>query len=82
VGAFGLACFGNDVVTSLSGSISSLATMGPALGDLGPLSQASTLSRPERGLLAVLMLTGRLFIYPVLIIFGTLFIKARWLRKR
>jgi len=81
-GAFGLACFGNDVVTSLSGSISSLATMGPALGDLGPLSQASTLSRPERGLLAVLMLTGRLFIYPVLIIFGTLFIKARWLRKR
>lgn len=81
-GAFGLAAFGNDLVTSLSGSISALATMGPALGELGPLTQADVLSRPERGLLAVLMLLGRLFIYPVLIIFGTLFAKALSLKRR
>lgn len=81
-GAFGLAVFGNDLVTSLSGSVSALATMGPAMGELGPLTQADVLSRPERGLLAVLMLLGRLFIYPVLIIFGTLFTKALSLRRR
>lgn len=82
VGAVGLACFGNDVVTSISSSISSLATMGPALGDLGPLQDANLVSRPERFLLALLMLLGRMFIYPVLLIVGTLFVKSRWLAKR
>jgi len=81
-GAVGLACFGHDVVTSISGSISSLATMGPALGDLGPLQDANLLPRPERLLLALLMLLGRMFIYPVLLIVGTLFVKSRWLAKR
>ena len=82
LGSFALACFGHDVVTALTGSVSALATMGPALGELGPLASVEVLSRPERALLAALMLFGRLFFYPVLIIAGTLLVKVRWLRKR
>ena len=81
LGAFGLACFGADAVTSISASVSSLATMGPALGDLSPAVDIWSLSRPEQALLAVLMFVGRLFVYPVFIIFGTLVTKIRWLRR-
>ena len=81
LGAFGLACFGTDVVTSISASVSALATMGPALGDLSPATDIWSLSRPEQVLLAVLMFVGRLFVYPVFIIFGTLMTKIRWLRR-
>lgn len=81
LGAFGLACFGTDLVTSISASVSSLATMGPALGDLSPAADIWSLSRPEQALLAVLMFVGRLFVYPVFIIFGTIVTKIRWLRR-
>lgn len=81
LGAFGLACFGADAVTSISASVSSLATMGPALGDLSPAADIWSLSRPEQALLAVLMFAGRLFVYPVFVIFGTLITKIRWLRR-
>ena len=81
LGAFALACFGTDVVTSISASVSSLATMGPALGDLSPATDIWSLSRPEQAVFAVLMFVGRLFVYPVFIIFGTLAAKIRWLRR-
>ena len=81
LGAFALACFGTDVITSISASVSSLATMGPALGDLSPAADIWSLSRPEQALLAVMMFIGRLFVYPVFIIFGTLATKIRWLRR-
>ena len=81
LGAFVLACFGMDMLTSISASASSLATMGPALGDLSPDADIWSLSRPEQAVLAVMMFVGRLFVYPVLIIFGTLMTKIRWLRR-
>ena len=81
IGAFALACFGTDVVTSIAASVSSLATMGPALGDLSPATDIWSLSRPEQAVLAIMMFAGRLFVYPILIIFGTLVTKIRWLRR-
>jgi Trk-type K+ transport system membrane component len=58
--------FGQDLLSSLSGSISAIATVGPALGDLSPGDGALGLSRPARAALMVVMLAGRLEIYPVL----------------
>jgi trk system potassium uptake protein TrkH len=66
LGAFLLALFGQDLLSSLSGSISAIATVGPALGDLSPGDGALGLSRPARAALMVVMLAGRLEIYPVL----------------
>jgi trk system potassium uptake protein TrkH len=66
LGAFLLAISGEDVLTSLSGTISAIATMGPALGDLGPGDGAMEVTRPARVVLMVVMLAGRLEIYPVL----------------
>jgi trk system potassium uptake protein TrkH len=65
-GAFFLALFGEDLLTSLSGTISAVATVGPALGDLAPGDLARSATRPARVALMVIMLSGRLEIYPVL----------------
>lgn len=69
-GAFGLAALGADLVTALGGSVSALATMGPALGDLGPGSDALGVPAPARAVLMALMAVGRLSIAPVVVAFG------------
>jgi len=66
-GAVGLAAFGSDITTSASAAISALATFGPALGDLAPSGGALTLDGGARAVLVVLMLVGRLEIYPLLL---------------
>jgi trk system potassium uptake protein len=66
-GAVALAATGLELVTALSGAISALATMGPALGDLGPLSSVADQPPLARLLLCPLMLAGRLEIAPLLI---------------
>ncbi len=66
VGAFGLALAGGDVLTSISGSVSAIATVGPALGELSPGRGAVGTSGFGRAVLILLMLCGRLEIYPAL----------------
>jgi len=68
VGAVVLAGLGSGIVTSLSAAISTLANVGPALGDLVPGSGGvRELPRPARAALLPLMLLGRLEIAPVLV---------------
>lgn len=67
-GAVLVSALGSDLVTAISGAISAVANVGPALGELVPGSGgASVLSRPARAGLMPLMLLGRLEIAPVLV---------------
>lgn len=66
LGAVGVAALGTELVGAVSISISALSTVGPGLGDVGPSGDALALTAPARGVLMVVMLAGRLEIYPVL----------------
>lgn len=66
VGAVLLAATGLDGLTSVSGSISALATVGPALGELSPAGEVASLVGPDRIVLGALALTGRLGVLPLL----------------
>lgn len=67
-GAIVVAALGGELVTAVSGAISAVANMGPALGDLVPGSGGVLgLPRPARAALMPLMLLGRLEIAPVLV---------------
>ena len=68
VGTMVVAALGTDLVTAAGGVIGSLGNMGPALGDAGPTASfADAYSTPARMALAVLMLIGRLEIFPMLL---------------
>jgi trk system potassium uptake protein TrkH len=60
---------GVDIVTSLSTSVSALCNVGPALGDAGPTNNYASLPSIAKWVLIFCMLTGRLEIYTVIIIF-------------
>lgn len=77
VGAFGLAALGVDLLTALSLSVSSLSTFGPSLGELGAFGDARMLSAPARMVAALLMLAGRVSIYPIMIALGSAVLGAR-----
>jgi trk system potassium uptake protein TrkH len=63
-----VAALGTDLVTAVSGVIGSLGNMGPALGEAGPTASfVDGFSTPARLVLAVLMLVGRLEIFPMLL---------------
>lgn len=67
-GAVVVAALGAELVTAVSVSISSVANVGPALGDLAAgEGTVLALPRPARAALMPLMLLGRLEIAPVLV---------------
>ena len=67
-GTMVIAALGTDLVTAMGGVIGSLGNMGPALGEAGPTASfADAYSTPARMVLAVLMLVGRLEIFPMLL---------------
>lgn len=71
IGAVFLATAGADLVTALSGAISAIANVGPALGSLTPGEGGVLgLPRPARAVLMPLMLLGRLEIAPVVVGFA------------
>ena len=65
-GFVALALAGADVVTAVSGSLSALATYGPALGDLGVGQPLSLMGRDALVVLLVLMFAGRVELYPLI----------------
>jgi|TARA_B100001094_G_scaffold331433_1_gene399707 trk system potassium uptake protein TrkH len=69
--------FNEDLVTALSGSISAMSNMGPALGDAGPTSNFLEFDRGSRSIIMVLMVIGRLEIYAVLLMFLSLVDRLR-----
>lgn len=64
---FLVAAFGADLKTSISVVASAIGNVGPALGVLGPTSDFLNLPTATRTVLMVLMLVGRLEIFPVLL---------------
>ncbi len=63
-----LSFLGAGLPESFGGAASMMGNMGPAFGDAGPASNFLVYSRPARGLLMVMMLAGRLEIFPVLFV--------------
>jgi trk system potassium uptake protein TrkH len=64
-----LSFFGLDFITSLSGALTSLANVGPALGPtIGPAGNFSTLPDGAKVLLIIGMLLGRLEFFTVLVV--------------
>jgi trk system potassium uptake protein TrkH len=61
---------GNDLITSLSGSVTALANVGPGLGtEIGPSETFTTLPDSSKVTLAAAMIAGRLEIMVVLVLF-------------
>ncbi len=65
VGAIVVVILGGDLVSSMTGSVSALGNMGPALGEAGPTASWTVFTRPARFVLAGLMLVGRLELFAV-----------------
>lgn len=79
VGILAVGALGADIPTAIGSVITTIGCGGPGLGETGPASNFLTLARPARGVLMVLMLFGRLEIFPVLLMFAVI---PRGLRDR
>lgn len=67
-GLLALTSLGGQLETSLGAVVSALGNMGPALGEAGPTSNyAVAFTQPARLVLALLMVIGRLEIFPILL---------------
>ena len=53
--------------TAISAVASAIGNVGPGLGDVGPMRQFADLDASMRGVLMVVMLVGRLDVFPVLL---------------
>lgn len=72
--AVGLGAMGMDFLTAVSGAASSIANVGPGLGDvIGPAGTYASLPDPAKWLLSFGMLMGRLELFTVLILFTPAF---------
>jgi trk system potassium uptake protein TrkH len=70
-----LTATGLDLTTSFSASAATLGNIGPGLAKVGPLSNYGFLSPMAKWVLSFLMLTGRLEIFTVLVLFSRSFWK-------
>lgn len=70
-----LTATGLDLTTSFSASAATLSNIGPGLAKVGPLSNYGFLSPVAKWVLSFLMLTGRLEIFTVLVLFSRSFWK-------
>tara|TARA_B100000315_G_scaffold258245_1_gene309711 strand:+ start:18303 stop:19832 length:1530 start_codon:yes stop_codon:yes gene_type:complete len=67
-GTLVVAALGTDLVTAMGGVVGSLGNMGPALNRAGPTASfVDGFSTPARMVLALLMLVGRLELFPMLL---------------
>ena len=65
------AVFGPELglVEAASATASALGNIGPALGEMGPSGNYAALTQPGKWLLSLLMIAGRLELFPVLLLF-------------
>lgn len=70
VSSIAMSLMGLDLVSSVSTVISSLGNIGPGVGMIGPTENFAPIPVAGKWLLSFLMLTGRLEIYTVLVIFN------------
>lgn len=64
-----LTLFGEDLITAVSGVVTDIGLVGPALGDAGPHSNFLVYSKPSLGVLTFLMFLGRMELYVALLMF-------------
>ena len=64
-----MTALGNDLETGFSGAVSAIGTVGPALGEAGPTASALAFERESRPVMMVLMLFGRLEVFPTMLMF-------------
>lgn len=67
-----------DIQTALSATICTFNNAGPGIGIIGPIGNFSSLGWATKWLLSILMLLGRLEIFPLLIIF----MPSTWRKKK
>ncbi len=75
IGALVLGAMGLDFMTAIGGAASSLGNVGPAFGDLNPVSNFSSLPSLGKWWCGFLMLAGRLELFTVLILLNPYFWK-------
>lgn len=73
IATLSMTLLGVDMITSASTVISAMSNVGPALGEAGPSSNYSAIPAAGKWVLIFCMLTGRLEIYTVVILFVPLF---------
>ncbi len=81
-GAILIALSGSDLVTSFSAAATAFGNVGPGLADVGPRSDFMAVSPFARIVATVLMLLGRLEIYPILLALAKFKIPVRMLRHQ
>ena len=67
------ACFGSDIITSLTAAASSLGNIGPGLGNIGPTDSWGHLPIGAKWISTFCMLLGRLEIFTVMVLFSKSF---------
>ncbi len=72
VGSFFLVLLGVPLLEAITGTVACLCCIGPALGDVGPAGSYAAVPASGKVVLSVLMLMGRLEIYAVLALLGSL----------
>jgi trk system potassium uptake protein len=73
IGTIVMSLLGEDFITSMGASASCLGSVGPGLGDVGPVENYNSISGVGKIFLSFLMLVGRLEIFTVLILFTPYF---------
>lgn len=58
-----------DFETNFTAALTCVSNVGPGLGAVGPMSNFSAYAAPDKLLMCVLMLAGRLEIFPILLLF-------------
>ena len=61
---------GYDMTTNFTAALACISNIGPGMGQIGPASCFNIFSAPVKMVLAVIMLLGRLELYPILAFFA------------
>jgi trk system potassium uptake protein TrkH len=75
IGTFLLAMTGEDLLSSISASISCLGNIGPAFGQHGPTENYAILNSFGKWVMVVQMMIGRLELFTVIVLFSPSFWK-------
>lgn len=70
LGALAMTALGLDVISGLSASLCCMGNVGPGFGNVGPMVNYGFIPDLGKYLLSLLMLLGRLEIYPLLLLFN------------
>lgn len=82
VGTLVVSFLGSDFLEAGGGVVSVMGNMGPAFGEAGPASNYLYFTRPARAVLMVLMLAGRLEIFPVIFLISRIVGPTTMARRR